>query len=52
MKQQQEIKVIVHGELDVSEMPKDIFDIFVGALLEEIEKIMQEEQLETDNHKF
>lgn len=45
--QQQELKVIVHGELDFTRMPKDILNTFVNAILEEIEKRMKEDQKTT-----
>lgn len=45
--QQQELKVIVHGELDFMRMPKDILNTFVNAILEEIEKRMKEDQKTT-----
>lgn len=45
-KQQQELKVIVHGELDITKMPKDILDAFIDALIEEVEKMMKEDKLQ------
>ncbi len=43
-KQQQELRVIVHGELDITKMPKDILDAFIDALIEEVEKMMKEDK--------
>lgn len=40
--EQPELKVIVHGELDITKMPKDILDAFADAIIEEIEKMMAE----------
>ncbi len=45
-KQQQELRVIVHGELDITKMPKDILDAFIDALIEEVEKMMKEDKLQ------
>ena len=36
---------IVHGELDITKMPKDILDAFADAIIEEIEKMMKEDKL-------
>lgn len=46
-KEQQEFKVIVHGELDFTKMPKDILNAFVDALLNEIEKMIKEVKVES-----
>lgn len=43
--EQPELKVIVHGELDITKMPKDILDAFADAIIEEIEKMMKEDKL-------
>ena len=40
--EQPELKVIVHGELDITKMPKDILDAFADAIIEEIEKMNPE----------
>lgn len=43
--EQPELKVIVHGALDITKMPKDILDAFADAIIEEIEKMMKEDKL-------
>lgn len=35
-KEEQELEVIVHGEIDLRKVPKDIFDAFIAVLEEEI----------------
>ena len=34
--EEQELEVIVHGEIDLRKVPKDIFDAFIVALEEDI----------------
>ncbi len=34
--EEQELEVIVHGEIDLRKVPKDIFDAFIAALEEDI----------------
>ena len=34
--EEQELGVIVHGEIDLRKVPKDIFDAFIAALEEDI----------------
>lgn len=34
--EEKELEVIVHGEIDLSKIPKEIFDAFIAALEEDI----------------
>lgn len=38
-KEQKEIKVMVNGGIDLREMPKELFDLLIAALNEEIDKV-------------
>lgn len=38
-KEQKEIKVIVNGEIDLREMPNELFNLLIVALSEEIDKV-------------
>ncbi len=37
-KEQKEIKVTVNGKIDLREMPEELFDLLIAALVEEIER--------------
>ncbi len=37
-KEQKEIKVTVNGDINLGEMPKELFDLLIVALVEEIER--------------
>ena len=43
-KEEKEVKVIVHGEIDLSKVPKDIFDAFIAALEEDICNMAEKER--------
>lgn len=43
-KEQKEREVIINGEIDLSLMPKDILDMLVSALTENIEQTIGEEE--------
>ncbi len=42
MKKEQEMEVIVHGEIDLRKIPKEIFDAFIAALEEDICRWLKE----------
>ncbi len=42
MKKEQEMEVIVHGEIDLRKFPKEIFDAFIAALEEDICRWLKE----------
>lgn len=39
----EELEVIVCGELDVRKLPKDMFDAFIAAVVDNITKSMRED---------
>ena len=43
-KEQPKLNVVVHGELDLSKIPKDIFDLLIAALTEEMIKTMENDK--------
>lgn len=45
-KEQKVIKVTVNGEIDLRKMPKELFDLFANALIEEIDKLIKKESHE------
>ena len=45
-KERPELKVIVHGEIDLHKMPKDILDAFIAALEEDICNLMKKEKID------
>lgn len=44
-KEQEELKVVFTNELDLSKVPKDIFDTFLEALMDAIEELGEENNL-------
>ncbi len=42
MKKEQEMEVIVHGEIDLRKIPKEVFDAFIAALEEDICRWLKE----------
>lgn len=44
-KEQKPLEVIVHGEIDLKKMPKDLFDAFIAALEDDMCKWLEEERL-------
>ena len=43
-KEEQEMEVIVYGEIDLRKIPKEIFDAFIAALEEDICNVKKEEK--------
>ena len=41
-KEEQEMEVIVHGEIDLRKIPKEVFDAFIAALEEDICRWLKE----------
>lgn len=43
-REQPKLNVTLHGELDLSKLPKDIFNALVAALVEEISELMEKDK--------
>ena len=43
-KEEQELEVIVYGEIDIKKIPKEISDAFIAALEDEMCKMLKEEK--------
>ena len=43
-KEEQELEVIVYGEIDIKKSPKEILDAFIAALEDEMCKMLKEEK--------
>ena len=43
-KEEQELEVIVYGEIDIKKIPKEILDAFIAALEDEMCKMLKEEK--------
>ena len=50
-KEEQELEVIVYGEIDIKKIPKEILDAFIAALEDEMCKMLKEEELNINNRK-
>ena len=51
MKNEQKLNVVVHGELDLRKLPKDILDALVAALADEIRKFLKERYSDKNEEK-
>lgn len=49
-KEQPKLQVIVHGELDLQNMPEDIMNALITALVDNINKLMEEDSKNTQSN--
>lgn len=41
-REEREMEVIIHGEIDLAKIPKGLFEIFISALAESVETTAQD----------